>query len=210
MNIVWYGQSFFRVSAQKDRNSNIELAIEPFSKEGDIKAPKIKADVVIEKEGKSQSDLSNIEGDYFSISDPGEYEIGGVFIQKVSYSRDKSFYLIEAEGIKICHLGSFDRKEVEGEYLDMISKTDILMIPVGGSVTINSKEAAKLSSQIEPKIVIPMNYRISGLKEKMESAEEFLKVMGVGSKEKIPKLSVKERDFPSKEGMEVVVLSAKS
>lgn len=206
MNIIWHGQSFFRISVQKDRNSNIELAVEPFDKEGDLKAPKMKADIVIERESKSP----NIEGNYFSISRPGEYEIGGVFIQRVPYSKEKSFYLIEAEGISICHLGNYDQKDIDAEHLDMMSKTDILMIPVGGRGTLDSKEAAKLVSQIEPKIVIPMNYKIPGLKDKIEGVDEFLKVMGINSKEEFPKLNVKEKDLLTKEGTEVIILSTKS
>lgn len=202
MNIVWYGQSFFRISTQKDKNSNIELAVEPFDKKGDIKVPKIKANIVIEKEGEGY----DIGGDYFTISRPGEYEIGGVFIQEVSYSREGSFYLIETEGINICHLGNYNQKEIATDYLDMMSKTDILMIPVGGCETLNSKEAAKLVSQIEPKIVIPMDYKIPGLKDKAEDLKEFLKVMGIDSKEAIFKLNIKKKDLLMKEGTEVIIL----
>lgn len=209
MNIIWHGQSFFRISFQKDKNSGIEVAVEPFGKEGDLKAPKMKADIVVEKEGKSGP--LNIEGKPFMISNAGEYEIGGVFVQRVSYSPGKSFSLIESEGIKVCHLGGdFDQKDLDAEFMDMMSKTDVLMIPVGGNGRLDSKEAAKMVSQIEPKIVIPMSFKIAGTKEKLEDVNEFLKVMGVDSKEEVPKLNIKEKDLPAKEGIEVVVLSPKS
>lgn len=196
MNIIWYGQSFFRISIQKDKNSNIEVAVEPFDKEGDYKAPKVKVDIVIEREGKSGS--LNIEGNPFIISNAGEYEIGGIFIQRLTHSPGKSFSLIESEGIKICHLGGdFNQKDLDSEFMEVTSKTDILMISVGD----DPKEAAKMVSQIEPKIVIPMNF-------KKDDVKEFLKVMGIDSKEDVLRLSIKKKDLLVRNGTEVVVLSS--
>ena len=80
------------------------------------------------------------------------------------------------------------------------------MIPVGGCETLDSKEAAKLVSQIEPKIVIPMDYKIPGFKDKTEDLKEFLKVMGIDSKEAIFKLNIKKKDLLMKEGTEVIIL----
>ncbi len=210
MNITWYGQSFFRIGVQKDKNSTVEIAIEPFGKEGDIKTPKMKVDIVVEKEGKGSGPL-NIEGKPFMISNAGEYEVGGIFIQRVSYAPGKSFSLIESEEIKVCHLGSdFNRKEPDAEYMEMMSKTDILLIPIGGNDCLDPKEAAGMVSQIEPKIVIPMNYKIAGIKENLEDVKEFLKVMGLDSKEELPKLNIKEKDLATREGTEVIILSPKS
>ncbi len=209
MNITWHGQSFFRISVQKDRNSTVEVAVEPFGKESDLKAPKMKADIVIEKEGKNGA--LNIEGKPFFISNPGEYEIGGVFIQRSDHSPGRSFSLIEAEGIKVCHLGGeFDLKEPDSELMDVMGKTDVLMIPVGGNGRLDPKEAATLISQIEPKIVIPMNFKIPGINEKLEDLKDFLKVMGIDAKEEIPKLNIKDKDLLTMEGTEVVVLSPRS
>lgn len=203
MNINWYGKSFFYITSQKDKKSSIEVAVEPFGKDSVITPPKTKPNIVIIGEEKDQSKLK-IEGNPFVISGPGEYEVGGVFVQTVSYGK-KSFSLIEAENIRICHLGGFDLKEVESEHLDIINGSDILMIPINGKDTIDFKEAAKIVSQIEPKIVIPMDYDPNS-----KDLKDFLKTMGIESKEEESKLSVKEKDFIEKEGTEVVVLNLKS
>ncbi len=208
MNITWHGESFFRINVQKERNSTLEVAIEPFGKESDFKTSKVKADIIIEKEGKSGP--LNADGKPFFISNPGEYEIGGVFVQRISYSPGKSFSLIEAEGIKVCHLGSgFALKELNSELMETVDKTDILMIPVGGCGGLEPKEAARLVSQIEPKIVIPMCFKISGVKEKAGGLKDFLKVMGVNAKEEVLKLNIRDKDLIAREGTEVVVLGAR-
>jgi len=194
MNISWGGKTFFLVSVQKNKNANIELAIEPFND----KEIKTKMDIVIEKKGTNPT----IKGKSFTVSGPGEYEIEGVFIQNV----DDFFYLIEAEGIVLCHLGNYVQKEVSADYLEIMNKADILIIPIEESNGLDSKTAVKLVREIEPKIVLPVN---SG-KEKENGVANFLKEMGIKDQGAISKLNIKGKEFLSKEGMEVVILDAKS
>lgn len=192
MNIIWHGDSYFRLSVSKERNSTIEVAIEPFSKESGLKVPKVKADIVIERGGKYEE----IEGSPFIISNEGEYEIGGVFVERVSYGPDKFFSLIDAEDLIICHLGrEFNIKELDSAEAEIISGCDLLMIPIT-----EPKEAAAVIAQVEPKIAIPMNF-------KPETIKEFLKIMGVDSKEETSKLTIKAKDLVGKEETEVIVLT---
>ncbi len=192
MNIIWHGDSYFRLSVSKERNSTIEVAIEPFSKESGLKVPKVKADIVIERGGKYEG----IEGSPFIISNEGEYEIGGVFVERVSYGPDKFFSLIDAEDLIICHLGrEFNIKELDSAEAEIISGCDLLMIPIT-----EPKEAAAVIAQVEPKIAIPMNF-------KPETIKEFLKIMGVDSKEETSKLTIKAKDLVGKEETEVIVLT---
>ena len=81
-----------------------------------------------------------------------------------------------------------------------------MFVPVGGVYTIGAKAAAKVISQIEPRIVIPMHYLLAGLKFKLDKVEEFLKEMGVKNVEAQNKFVVKDRDLSS-EDMKVVLLN---
>ena len=81
------------------------------------------------------------------------------------------------------------------------------MIPVGGTYTITGKEAAKVISQIEPAMVIPMHYALPGLKPKLALVDEFLQTMGKKGVEKQQKLVIKEKDVAGeKDEVEIVVL----
>jgi len=66
--------------------------------------------------------------------------------------------LIEAEGIRVCHLGFFGEEDINEEQLEALGRVDILLVPINGDKTINFKEAEKVIAKIEPKIVIPMAY----------------------------------------------------
>ena len=127
-----------------------------------------------------------VKGDPFLIENPGEYEAKGVFVQGIDSFHDDSegkqrgkntIYIFEAEDIRFCHLGDFGQKQLTDEQLDLIGRVDILMIPVGGTFTIDSSEAAKVIGQIEPKMVIPMHYQLPKLKIELDPVEKFLKSM---------------------------------
>jgi L-ascorbate metabolism protein UlaG (beta-lactamase superfamily) len=209
MNISWHGNSLFRITAQKDKNSSVEIVLNPFSKETGIKPIKTKADILLVSNKKALESAENVSGDYFLISSPGEYEVKNVFVHGFKHSEDEMLFIIEAEDITLCYLGDLKDKDLTPEELEEIGNVDILIIPTGGGSTIDSKEAARIVSQIEPKIVIPMNYKTPDLKEKKETVEDFLKVVGIKAKEKTVKFSIKKKDISSEKEIDFVVLESK-
>ena len=220
--ITWAGQSCFQISASsssptgrqaKDNQANI--VIDPFSEIG-LKEPRFEADVLlVTHDHTDHNNTKIIKGSPLIVDGPGEYEIKGFFIQGIdSFHDDKegkergknTIYKIEAEDIKFCHLGDLGQKQLTDEQLEKIGAVDILMIPVGGTYTIDSSDAQKIIGQIEPKIVIPMHYDLPNLKFKLGSVSKFLKSMGKNSIEPQDKLTVKSSTLPKEREMEIVVL----
>ncbi|MBU4022820.1 MBL fold metallo-hydrolase, partial [Patescibacteria group bacterium] len=64
--------------------------------------------------------------------------------------------------------------------------------------------ASKVINQIEPKIVIPMHYKIPGLKVNLKDIDNFLKAMGQESIEPQSSLKIKKQGLPAE--MKIVVL----
>lgn len=215
MHIIWKGQACFQILASQGKGEQILIVIDPFDESLGLRVPRLEADILLISH--SHPDHNNkkaVSGNPFLIEGPGEYEVKGIFIQGISSWHDDSLgkergqntiYTIEAEEMKICHLGDLGQKELTSAQIEEISDIDILMIPVGGVYTINSKGAQKIISQIEPKIVIPMHYQIPKLKLKLEGVDKFLKTMGQKSIEPQPKLLIKKKDL-IKEGTKIVVL----
>ena len=57
-------------------------------------------------------------------------------------------------------------------------KTDVLLVPIGGTYTMNPKEAGSLTNIIRPQLVIPTHYNlISGTLKKYEAESEFLETL---------------------------------
>ena len=227
MNIIWYGQSFFQILSQKGKGKQVKIVIDPFNEKIGLKPPLLEADILlISHSHENHNNIKAIKGSPsqisgkleraspFLIQGPGEYEIKEVFIEGIPAFHDAlagkergktTIYTIEIEGMKICHLGDLGQKELSDEQSEQIGNVDILMIPIGGIYTISAKEAAKIISQIEPKIVIPMHYQIPKLKIKLEGLDKFLKTMGVKSPEILNKFSIQQKNLPT-EGMKIVVL----
>ena len=92
-----------------------------------------------------------------------EYTIRGLRFNTVpAYNTNKSFhpksndwvgYIIELEGIIYYIAGDTDMTEDNRRV-----KCDVAFVPVGGTFTMDSEEAATLINEIKPKIAIPIHY----------------------------------------------------
>ncbi len=109
------------------------------------------------------------------------------------------------DDLNIVHLGDFGQSELSEAQVEQIETVDILLIPVGGVYTISAKDASDIVSQLEPKIIIPMHYKIEGLTAPLEGVENFLKEMGAENIVPLPKLTISKDKLP--EEPQVVVLS---
>jgi L-ascorbate metabolism protein UlaG (beta-lactamase superfamily) len=203
MTISWYGHSCFRIEAKEG-----SILIDPFSKEIGLRAPRIKDDIVlVTHEHYDHNNTEDVNPEAFVIRTPGEYEKNGIFIQGIRSFHDKNqgterginnIFLIKAEDMRICHLGDFGQAELTDKQLEDIGDVDILLIPVGGKYTIDYKEAVKITTEIEPKIVIPMHYKIKDLKIDLDGPEKFIKELGL-TPEKSDKLRMAKKNLPVEE-----------
>lgn len=210
MEIQWHGSSFFEIEEKIDQEKVI-VATDPVAGDIGCKTKKIRADILlisssINSNFKKDIVVSSTNKEPFIIKEPGEYEIKGIRIKGIPYfcndtKESNVIFTIQAGDIKICYMDNFDGNGLSPKDFENISGIDILLMPVG-----IGKEAAKIVGQIAPKIVIPMQFRISGDESKiLEGEKEFLSAMGVKEKERITKLKVKKTDL-QREGTEVVLL----
>lgn len=210
MTISWFGQSCFRIEAKEG-----SILIDPFDKKIGLKPPKIKDDLVlVTHEHYDHNHLEDLSGQELVIRGPGEYERKGMAVQGIlSYHDDaqgaerglNTIYRITAEEITLCHLGDLGQQKLTDEQVEQIGEVDVLFVPVGGHFTIGAKEAAEVISQIEPKIVIPMHYRLPGLTiPELEGAEKFVKEIGLAP-EKTDKLKLSHKTLPVEETKLVVL-----
>lgn len=220
MHIQWYGQSFFKIATKNQKGEDVVIVIDPYHKDCGLKVPtKFGGDIVlITHDHKDHNNVeliksTNLSPEPFVISGPGEYEVKGVMIYGVpSFHDDKkgtergenTMYLIETEGIWLAHLGDLGQKTLDNEQLEQVRDIDILLIPVGGTYTINDKEANPIISQIEPCLIIPMHYKIPGLNLKIDGVDKFIKEMGL-KPEEMKKLKVNKKDLSVEETRLVVL-----
>ena len=83
----------------------------------------------------------------------------------------------EAGGIRIVHLGDLGHFLTQEQAAPLYG-CDVLLIPVGGTYTIDGEQAAQVSAQLSPRIAVPMHYRGEhfGFAD-ISTAEPFLEAM---------------------------------
>lgn len=123
------------------------------------------------------------------IDGPGEYEIGDFSIRGTQAVRHidtdvtsptATIYTITVDDIKVALLGNIAAKLSEDQ-LETLGVVDILIIPVGGGgYTLDGVDAARLVSQIDPKVVIPVHYADSAVKYEVpqDLLDSFIKELG--------------------------------
>ena len=180
---------------------------DPFSKEIGLRPPKIKDDVVlVSHQHYDHNNIEDVNSEAFIIQNPGEYEKQGIAILGIQSFHDNTngserglntIYVIKAEEMTLCHLGDLGHKLTDHQ-IEEIGDVDILIIPVGGNYTIGPKEAVEVISQIEPKIIIPMHYKIPGLTVEIDGSEKFVKELGL-TPETVDKYKIAKKLLPAEE-----------
>lgn len=219
MEITWLGHSSFRL-----KGKNGAVVTDPFdSSMVGFKFPKTTADIVtISHDHNDHNQKEKISGNPKPpkvISGPGEYEIGGISIFGIaSYHDDNlgqergtnTIYVITLDNIRICHLGDLGHKLTQ-DHLSQIGQVDIALVPVGGVFTIDPGQAQEVVASMEPKVVIPMHFKVNAVSEqnfgKLATVDQFIKEMGLEPL-RVEKYSVSQDELP--EDMQLVILENKS
>jgi len=201
MEILFKGLSCFLIKTSPEKGREVKLLIDPIFEDFKKKPSPLEADILL-LSPLANSGQASCKGSPFLITGEGEYETKEIFIRGMEM-KDNTIYLIESEGITICYLNSLAKRGLDSEVLENIGNVDILMVPVGGAL--GPEGAAEIISQIEPKIVLPMEYQIPILKTKRGKLQDFLKVFGIEKLETLPKLNIKWKKLPEK--TEVVILN---
>jgi len=204
MIITRYGAAFVKV-----QQGDTIFAFNPISREYDPKAAKFGADAALI----SLHDPMFNGGDNVSfgskepmiIDGPGEYETGGVFVRGFPSEgpdgKINTIYTTIIDGIRICHLGGLAKPTLLMETAEEIGIIDVLFVPISGGQFLTPKEALKLATTLEAKIIVPVMY------DGGTELKTFLKEAGNEKVEPVDKLSIKKKDVEGKEG-EIVIINS--
>lgn len=214
MIITYLGHSCFKIQ-DKIGPGGVTITTDPFDKKVGLKVPNFESDIVtISHDHHDHNNVSALRGTPFVIDTAGEYDVKGISIHGVeSMHDDKSgkergtnvIYRIEVDGISIGHLGDLGHA-LNDKQLDLLSGTDILMVPVGGTYTLDAKKAVEVVSQVEPRMVIPMHYKTKDSKIEVDGVDKFIKELGIKPTEE-EKLKIAKKDLPQ-EDMELIVMNS--
>lgn len=187
MKIQWLGHSSFKIKVGHKIIYIDPYAGEDYTEKADIvlvshahydhssreKITKVRVDDTIVLT--TRDNVAAIDGESFSPGDTRKIE--DITITAIpAYNLEKEFHPKENPGLGF--IITFDGKSVyHAADTDMIPemkdlKPTVALLPVGGTYTMNAKEAAIAAEKIRPMIAIPMHYG-AGIVGKIDDAELF-------------------------------------
>lgn len=169
MKITYFGHSCFLFEGNK-----YSICLDPYGEIG-LKIPKIKADYVFCSHSHYDHNNSSIvigakpvvENDCFKIIKSFHDD------KKGALRGENDILVFTLDGYKIAFMGDYGESD-NLVIINALKGVDILLIPIGGKYTIDSKTAKYYVDSIMPKTVIPMHYKIKNSTVDITDESEFL------------------------------------
>ena len=132
------------------------MVTDPFSDSVGFAMPNVNASMVtVSNAHPHHSNADAVQGKPFVVSGPGEYEVGGVFVLGLSTAPaneadgPNTVYLMEMDGVAICHLGDLSRPLLSSQ-VEQLRDVQVLMIPAGGRCTLPALADRRRDKPPEP------------------------------------------------------------
>jgi len=184
MKVKYYGHAAFLITS----NQGKRIITDPY-KPGAFGAMSYgvipdEADVVlVSHDHDDHNDSGGLPGNPEVVRSPGKQSAHGIEFNGIATFHDSSsgkergdniIFTFTLDGTTICHLGDLGHVLSQNE-VEAIGAVDLLMIPVGGFYTIDSKEASQVAGQLNPSIIIPMHFKTGKCEFPITPVEEFTK-----------------------------------
>ncbi|MBQ8537613.1 MAG: MBL fold metallo-hydrolase [Clostridia bacterium] len=164
MLIRYYGHSMFQLeSAQGYR-----IVTDPFDPTVGYPMREIKAEAVTVSHGHFDHSYTASCPAAKVLDAAGDWSLApGVCLRTVNSFHDEVqgqkrgpnlIFVYEVDGLRLCHLGDLGH-ELDAATLEAIGPVDLLMLPIGGTYTVDSQTAWKVAQALGPKVILPMHYK---------------------------------------------------
>lgn len=187
MKLRWLGHACFLIESSK----GTRIVTDPYDETVGYPVPALETDyVTVSHDHFDHNAVKALSGQAKVVNTAGEHQLGDVvatgtstFHDEVSGAKRGSniVFVLEVDGIRVCHLGDLGHIP-STEQVSSIGRVDVLLIPVGGTYTIDATAAATVTAMLDPKIVIPMHFRTKALSFPLDPVEPYLEKVGGGTR----------------------------
>ena len=138
--------------------------------------------VVISHDHADHNHVKMVPGKPLVVTGMGEQTHRGIVFRALAAHHDANrgaergeniVRVIEADDISVCHLGDLGHA-LSAEDATALGSLDVLMVPVGGTFTIDAKGATEVVNLLRPRIAIPMHYRTPKVSLGIAPVDDFL------------------------------------
>jgi L-ascorbate metabolism protein UlaG (beta-lactamase superfamily) len=181
MELKWLGHSSFLITSV----TGDTVLIDPYDEYVGRIFPKVSADVVVlSHQHKDHSAIDKVQKFNKLIDNEGVYCYNKIMISAFYRNHDNEGGVLrgkslitkfQIDSLSLCHMGDIG-EDCSDLLVEEIGKTDVLFLPVGGTYTIDSRQAEVYVEKINPKIVIPMHFRNEYCNFPIEPVENFVEL----------------------------------
>lgn len=182
MKIQWLGHSAFKLT----ESTGSSIITDPFEASAvGYGMAYLPCDAITSSHGhRDHNNFKGVKGTPIIINQPGSFDIGGIKISSVLTNHDNEggnlrgrniVYTLRLDGVTVCHMGDIG-EECTPELIEQLIPVNILLIPVGGTFTIDAEQAKEYVDHIMPDVVIPMHYKTKHTDYDIDKVESFLKL----------------------------------
>jgi len=192
MQIRWYGQSAFLISAERTVFVDPFGPMEGLAERGmqfDYPAIEgVEADLLLVTHEHADHNAVHVVGGSPQIlrSTAGTFDSPLGEVIAVASEHDEAagtkrgpntIFRFALDGLRLCHFGDFGQSELRHEQLRAIGSVDVLFLPVGGGPTVGGEPAAAIVRALKPRLVVPMHYRTDAVNF-LDPPDAFLDALG--------------------------------
>ena len=183
MKITWIGHACFLIDAREAR-----MLTDPFGEDVPYVFPAEPVDIVtVSHDHFDHNAVHRVPGDHALIEATGDLDVRGVRLKGIPSFHDDHggtergpniLYVFELEGMTIAHLGDLGAP-LDGSQRKALGDSEILLVPVGGTYTIDAEQAAAIANELpNVRIVVPMHFRTERIADwPIAPVEEFAGLM---------------------------------
>lgn len=211
MKIKWLGHASFLITSE----SGLKVITDPYSRGGGINYGPIReaADIVtVSHKHQDHDNVGAVKGKPVVVDAPGPRTVKGVELLGVPCYHDGAggaergtniIFCFIIDGVRVCHLGDLGH-ELDAATVQEVGPVDVLLVPVGGFYTIDSRQAAAVVVALKPRVVIPMHVKSAGCDYPIAGVEEFLAGRSNVRRVDASEIEIRKDGLPA--GTETVVL----
>lgn len=187
LKIQFFGHACFLVTFP----NGTSILTDPFDPELGYDLPNVKADaVLVSHEHFDHNYVQMAKGEpeiIRGLSDSKDWQeisrfVGGIWIKSIKSYHDDSLggkrgkntiFLMEGDGWRVVHCGDLGHG-LGDPLVKEIGRVDVLLVPVGGSFTINHGGADLVAERLNARVIIPMHFKTDRVKLPINKVDNFL------------------------------------
>ena len=183
MKLKWLGHSCFELTLPGG-----VIVTDPYDDSVGYPPLRVKAHAVLSSHDHfDHNHFEAVTGNPRILNAPGVHEVCGAKITAVPAFHDEVrgakrgenlIHLIEAEGLRIAHLGDLGHQPDTDAQREALSDLDVMLIPIGGTFTITTPEAVKLIEAFRPRCAIAMHFKNRYCHFNISDETEFVRLTG--------------------------------